>query len=29
MAYDNLQPSGRVIEDTENPEDDLKRTMKR
>jgi DNA primase len=29
MAYDNLQPSGRVIEDNENPEDDLKRTMKR
>jgi DNA primase len=29
MAYDNLQPSGRVIEDTETPEEDLKRTMKR
>jgi len=29
MEYDNLQPSGRVVEDTENPEDDLKRTMKR
>jgi DNA primase len=29
MAYDNLQPSGRVVEDTETPEDDLKRTMTR
>ena len=29
MAYDNLQPSGRVVEDHENPEEDLKRTMKR
>jgi DNA primase len=29
MAYDSLQPSGRVIEDNENPEDDLRRTMKR
>jgi DNA primase len=29
MDYDNLQPSGRVIEDTEDPQDDLKRTMKR
>ena len=29
MDYDNLQPSGRVIEDNENPEEDLKRTMKR
>jgi DNA primase len=29
MAYDNLQPSGRVVEDSENPEDDLRRTMKR
>jgi len=29
MAYDNLQPSGRVIEDNENPEEDLRRTMKR
>ena len=29
MEYDNLQPSGRVVEDTETPEDDLKRTMTR
>ncbi len=29
MEYDNLQPSGRVIEDAETPEDDLKRTMTR
>ena len=29
MDYDNLQPSGRVVEDTETPEHDLKRTMKR
>jgi DNA primase len=29
MAYDNLQPSGRVIEDNETPEEDLRRTMKR
>jgi len=29
MAYDNLQPSGRVIEDKETPEEDLRRTMTR
>jgi DNA primase len=29
MAYDSLQPSGRVIEDNETPEEDLRRTMKR
>jgi DNA primase len=29
IEYDNLQPSGRVVEDTETPEDDLKRTMTR
>ena len=29
MEYDNLQPSGRVVQDTENPEEDLRSTMKR
>ena len=29
MAYDNLQPSGRVVEDNETPEDDLRKTMTR
>jgi len=29
MEYDNLQPSGRVIEDKETPEEDLRRTMTR
>jgi DNA primase len=29
MDYDNLQPSGRVIEDAETPEEDAKKTMKR
>ncbi|HMA09425.1 MAG TPA: DNA primase [Ramlibacter sp.] len=29
MEYDNLQPSGRVVEDSEDPEEDLRRTMKR
>ncbi len=29
MEYDSLQPSGRVIEDVETPEDDLKKTMTR
>ncbi len=29
MAYDNLQPSGRVVEDNETPEQDLRKTMKR
>ncbi len=29
MDYDNLQPSGRVIEDVEAPEEDAKKTMKR
>ena len=29
MAYDNLQPSGRVIEDNETPEEDVRRTMTR
>ncbi len=29
MEYDSLQPSGRVVEDTETPEDDLKKTMTR
>ncbi len=27
MDYDNLQPSGRVVEDSETPQEDLKRTM--
>jgi hypothetical protein len=29
MEYDNLQPSGRVVQDTEDPEQDLRSTMKR
>lgn len=29
MHYDNLQPSGRVVEDSETPEEDLRKTMKR
>jgi DNA primase len=29
MEYDSLQPSGRVVEDTETPEDDLRKTMTR
>jgi DNA primase len=29
MDYDNMQPSGRIVEDVETPEDDLKRTMTR
>ena len=29
MDYDNLQPSGRVVQDVEDPEEDLRRTMKR
>ena len=27
MKYDTLQPSGRVVDDAETPEDDLKKTM--
>ena len=29
MEYDSLQPSGRVVEDNETPEDDLRKTMTR
>jgi DNA primase len=29
MAYDNLQPSGRIVEDSETPHEDLRRTMTR
>jgi DNA primase len=29
MEYDNLQPSGRVVEDKETPEEDVRRTMTR
>ena len=29
MDYDNLQPSGRVVEDNETPEQDLRHTMRR
>ena len=29
MEYDSLQPSGRIVEDSETPEEDLKKTMTR